>query len=559
MSSTQISVGIDDFEKIREDKYYYVDKTWFIKELLDKKAEVNLFTRPRRCGNTLNLSMLKCFFEIPVDGKSKKALFDGLKIMEAGEEYRKKQESYPVIFLTLKSAKQKNFELAHGCLKEAIGKEYLRHDYVLESLRTKEQQRKYIAIRDEKAAEKDYQTSLAFLSECLYQYHQKKVIILIDEYDVPLENAYFQGFYDDMMFFIRSVFESVLKSNPYLEFSVITGCLRISKESIFTGLNNLEMLSILNRGYAEYFGFTRTEIKEMLHAYGLEKLEGLVKEWYDGYLFGSTEVYNPWSIVCFVKEAFYENECAPKSYWATTSSNTVIRSMIDRASDAATRNDLEILMQGGEIEKPVHEDVTYDEIYNTTDNLWNFMFFTGYLKKSGERIEEDGERFISLKIPNKEVALIFRQKISGWFQEFVENRKMTTFYQAIVEKDTDVMQEELSDLLMKTISYEDYRENFYHGFLLGCLTGMKDYIVLSNREGGLGRSDIIIKHPSFKNGAYILELKYTKNPRELEEQAELALKQIKDKKYREELYNEGYDRITCYGISFCKKDCCVKR
>jgi len=373
-----------------------------------------------------------------------------------------------------------------------------------------------------------------------------------------LENAYFRGFYDEMVSFVRSLFESALKTNKYLEFAVMTGCLRISKESIFTGLNNLEIISILSVHYSEHFGFTEEEIDDMLKYYGLEEKKEVIKDWYDGYLFGNTEVYNPWSIVRYVKDSYYGSHGFPISYWGTTSSNSIVRTMVEKANDLQTKSDLEMLMQGEEIEKPVHEDVTYDEIYNSMDNLWNFMFFTGYLKKVSERFDDNGDHFITLKIPNKEVAYIFRHKIMGWFQEMIQSRNLQDLYLAILRSDEAEVEQELKQLLRDTISYEDYNENFYHGFLLGCLSGMSDYYVKSNRESGDGRSDIIIRHPDFNEKAVIIELKCTANPRKMEDKCKEALNQIEVKHYDDELIEEGYENIMKYGIAFCKKNCLVR-
>lgn len=554
MELKKLPVGIDDFKKTILQDYYFVDKTLLIKELIDLKGEVNLFTRPRRFGKTLNMSMLQYFFEISEENN--KEIFLDLKIARTGEQYMKYQGKYPVINLTLKGAKQANFEYAILSIKRAISSEFQRHRK--EVLEYEAEKDRILKILDAEGDTGVYLDSIQLLSKCLYEYYQTPVIILIDEYDVPLENAYFSGFYNEMVFFVRSLFESALKTNKYLEFAVMTGCLRISKESIFTGLNNLEIISILSVHYSEHFGFTEIEMDDMLKYYGLEEKKETIKDWYDGYLFGNTEVYNPWSIVRYVKDSYYGSHGFPISYWGTTSSNSIVRTMVEKANDLQTKSDLEMLMQGDEIEKPVHEDVTYDEIYNSINNLWNFMFFTGYLKKVSERFDDNGDHFITLKIPNKEVAYIFRHKIMGWFQEMIQSRNLQNLYLAIIKSDEAEVEQELKQLLRDTISYEDYNENFYHGFLLGCLSGMSDYYVKSNRESGDGRSDIIIRHPDFNEKAVILELKCTASPRKMEDKCQEALNQIEVKHYDDELIEEGYEDIIKYGIAFCKKNCLVR-
>ena len=386
MRNKPLPIGIDNFEMLITRGYYFVDKTLLIKDLLDNKASVNLFTRPRRFGKTLNMSMLQYFFEDErneFDGSKKenKYLFDGLNIMNEGEKYTSHMGKYPVINLSLKSAKQPTLDLAFQCLREEISREFERHEFILNDERFHSKREKFLEILNESRDMSFYITSLRFLSECLEKYYNKKVIILIDEYDVPLENSFFRGFYVEMVDFIRSLFESSLKTNPSLEFAVITGCLRISKESIFTGLNNLEIISILNKSYDEYFGFTPEEVKRICCDYNIEEKYELIKEWYNGYIFGDANVYNPWSVVRFVKDLGFNINEYPSSYWANTSSNSIVKSLVDRADDE-TKKEIEMLIEGKTIEKQVYEDITYDEIYKSMDNLYNFMFFTGYFKKS---------------------------------------------------------------------------------------------------------------------------------------------------------------------------------
>lgn len=558
-----LPIGVDDFEKLITKGHYYVDKTLMIKELLDRKGEVNLFTRPRRFGKSLNLSMLKYYFENTGDvqqNEENARLFSGLAIADAGEEYTKEMGQYPVIMLTLKSAKQNNFGLAYACLKETIANEYARHeDVVLGKLKRAEDVEKYQAICGRRGEDDDYCTSLAFLSNCLYQAYGKKCVILIDEYDVPLESSYFGGFYDRMVGFIRSLFESALKTNPYLEFAVITGCLRVSRESIFTGLNNLKMCSIMDESYGEHFGFTEQEVQTMLEFYERENNLQETRKWYDGYRFGETEVYNPWSILNYMDAICTNPKAFPKPYWANTSSNSIVKSLVDRLDDedGQMKEQLEHLMNGGTIEKPIHEDITYDSIYDSEDNLWNFLFFTGYMKKVSERQEAE-ERLVTMAVPNMEVSYIYKNTIHTWFDKKQKGFEMSPLYTAIEEGNTDMMEQEISNFLEKTISYFDYGESYYHGFLAGLLGRNGKYRVLSNREAGLGRADIILKTPRIRNGrAIVLELKAVKNFRDMEKGCEEALRQIEEKKYKEELMQEGYEDILAYGICFFRKECLV--
>ena len=559
-----LPIGIDDFEKLITRGYYYVDKTLLIKDLLSKKGGVNLFTRPRRFGKTLNLSMLKYFFEDtgePEENQRNAELFQDLAISQAGEEYTKKMGSYPVIMLTLKSAKQNHYEMAFYCLKEAIAAEFARHEKaVIGKLSHQEDMEKYQKIRARQAEDVEYFTSLAFLSQCLYEAYKKPCIILIDEYDVPLESAYFSGFYEEMVSFIRTLFESSLKTNPYVEFAVVTGCLRVSRESIFTGLNNLEVISILRKDYGEYFGFVQSEVDRILQDYDLEDKHEIVKQWYDGYLFGDREVYNPWSIINFVKVQSADPDAFPAPYWANTSSNSIVKNLVERLDDAGgqMQEQLECLMNKGMIEKPVHEDITYENIFESEDNLWNFLFFTGYLKKVSSRQEEE-EQIVSMSIPNMEVSYIYKHTISTWFEKKQKGFDLKPLYEAIEQRDTEGMEEEISGFLSKTISYYDYGESYYHGFLAGLFGGNGNYRVLSNRETGLGRADLVLKTPRIRKGrAIVFELKAVKSLQELENGCEAALRQIEEKKYQEELRQEGYENILAYGVCFYRKECLVR-
>ena len=555
MNFKPLPIGVDNFEELINKNYYYIDKTLLIKDLLDNKGKVNLFTRPRRFGKTLNISMLQYFFEDR--NKDNSYLFDGLKIMEQGPEYTQYLGMYPVINLSLKSAKQPNLNLAISCLKNEIVDEFRRHEYILESPKLKNEKEEYEKIVRKEGGNDLYVTSIKYLCKCLEKYYDKKVIILIDEYDVPLENSYFRGFYTEMIDFIRSLFESALKTNDSLEFAVITGCLRISKESIFTGLNNLNIISILNENYSEYFGFVEEEVKGLLKQYNLEELFDKIKEWYDGYIFGETDVYNPWSLIKYIFDLIPNKKAFPSSYWANTSSNSIVRSLIEKA-DLTTREEIEKLIAGETIEKPIHEDITYDEIYKTTDNLWNFMFFTGYLKKVDERMDSDDNILLTLKIPNKEVKYIFKNKILEWFNEKIKVKDLSVLYNAILEGDTETFELELVTILEETISFYDSYESFYHGFLVGTLMNIDRYIIKSNREMGNGRSDILIRYPNRRGKAVIIEIKVAKEISKLEEKCDEALEQIETKRYDAPLIQDGYKNVIKYGIAFYKKDCMIK-
>ena len=557
MTWKPLPIGVDDFGKLIEKGYYFIDKTPFIKELIDMKSEVNLFTRPRRFGKTLNMSMLRYFFEMGYEKNAE--LFRGLKIMDAGDKYLAHMGKYPVISISLKSMKQSSFELSFEMLKKVMSGEFLRHwKEVEESGKlTDAQKERYLRMRDVKGSDADYADALKFLSECLNACCGSSVIILVDEYDVPLENAYFAGFYEEMVSVIRSLFESALKTNENLEFAVVTGCLRISKESIFTGLNNLNINSITTELYGEYFGFTPCEVTEMLDFYGLEENCETVRQWYDGYQFGSTEVYNPWSVINYVNSCYKNKEALLKPYWSNTSSNSIVRTLVERA-DISVKQEIESLIEGKTITKPIHEDITYDDMDSTQDNLWNFLFFTGYLKKISER--QDGEDIlVEMAIPNSEVRYIYKNTVLRWFEERTKEKELSPLYESILNGDCDTMAQILSDNLMETISFYDYQESYYHGFLAGMLKNIGNYIVLSNRESGNGRPDILLKYPSVRGKAVIMEIKVSRTYQELESKCDEALRQIEDRKYEEALRQEGYTDILKYGIAFYRKECMVKQ
>lgn len=554
-------IGIEFYKKMIDKPYYYVDKTLMIKNLLDKGGEVNLFTRPRRFGKTLTLTMLKTFFECEVDrdgnAVDNSRYFREMKIWQEGEEYRKEQGQYPVIFLSLKSAKQPNYGMAYHVLRDAVISEFERHSYVLEGLKLSDSQKeKYKLLTSRKGEEGDYVTSLQFLSKCLAAWHGRNVIILLDEYDVPLENAHFQGFYPEMADFLRSFFESAMKTNDNLEFAVVTGCLRISRESIFTGLNNLKAVSVLTRDYAEYFGFIEEEVQEMLKAYGIEQKMEEARRWYDGYRFGDTEVYNPWSIVNYVETAVSDVNAFPRPYWSNTSSNSIIRELIE-AADPVVKQDVERLADGGTIEVEVHEDITYDDIYGSQDNLWNFLFFTGYLKKVSERLEGQNI-YLGMAIPNQEVLYVYRRTVMEWFEGQVKQKDFSRLYRALAEKDCPVIEQEINAQLIETISFYDYAESYYHGFLAGLLRENKECAVRSNRESGNGRPDLVVYTLSVRGMAIIIEIKAAKKFEEMEAGCDAALAQIEEQNYQEEWRRIGYRNIIKYGICFYRKECMVR-
>ena len=555
-----LPIGVDNFEKIISENYCYIDKTMLIKELLDLKGEVNLFTRPRRFGKTLNLSMLRHFFEDTGDeqkNRRNKALFQGMKILSAGDQYVSCMGRYPVINLTLKSAKQPVFESAYNKLKNEIAAEFQRHFYVLESDRIPSDSKLlFQRLAYGNAKYDDYSGALKFLSGCLFKATGKKTVILIDEYDVPLENAYFRGFYRKMADFIQSLFESALKTNDHLQFAVITGCLRISKESIFTGLNHLNMISILDKKYSEHFGFTETETLQIMDDYGVKKRFPTMKEWYDGYLFGDTRVYNPWSVMKFLYDLHSDIHAFPRPYWINTSSNDIIKDLIAHA-DRKTKGQLETLLNNDALEIQAHEEVTYEDMYRNHDNLWNFLFFTGYLTKERAYFKESSI-FLQVRIPNVEVKTIYQNTILNWMEESIHKENFYDLYQAMENGDAQKIKNILNNQLFHTISFYDSAENFYHGFLTGILSQSENYLVKSNRESGSGRSDIMVKSPSLRGRAFILELKASDTIDNLEADAQKALQQIYEKQYQKELQTEGYRQIDCYGISFYRKDCEVR-
>lgn len=559
MDYRPLPIGISDFAEMIEKEYYYVDKTPMIRDLLEHRAKVTLFTRPRRFGKTLNMSMLKYFFEDDRDFRGNKRdwsqIFAGLKIMEAGEKYLAHMGQYPVIYMTFKDTKKESFDEAYQQFQMLIAEEYQRHDFLLESITNEKDRKRYKAIVSGEAKQVEYQNAVRFLSQCLEAYYGKKPVVLIDEYDVPLENAWSRGFYDKMINFIRALFESGLKDNASLGFAVITGCLRISKESIFTGMNNLNIVSIRNAKFDEYFGFKPSEVQQMCHYYNMDETYRTVQEWYDGYTFGQTDIYNPWSVIQYMDDARANTNWLPMAYWANTSSNGIVRTLIDHSDDDG-KMQIEELMAGGSISVQIHEDITYGEIYDSSDNLWNFMFFTGYFRKMSEWMEGSAI-YAELAIPNKEVQYIFEEKVQNWFRERIKGRDMTPLYTAFVNKDCAALEDQINDIFEETISYMDQNEYYYHGMVAGLLTGIKGFGLRSNREGGRGRSDLFVKPIRRSREAFVIEFKVAKDIDDMDAKADEALRQIEEKKYDDELRNDGYKYVSCYGIAFCGKECVV--
>ncbi len=553
----KLPVGIDSFKKLREEDFYYIDKTNLIKDLLENWSEVNLFTRPRRFGKTLNMSMLKSFFSIGADP----SLFSGLNISREKELCDKYMGAFPVIFLTLKGVDGLSYTDALTRLKEVILGEVRSFYFLKDSVKLTELERQsFINLYTLDSDEDLIHKSLKLLSELLYKHYNKKVIILIDEYDVPLDKAFNHGYYDKMVALIRGLFGEALKTNNYLQFAVLTGCLRISKESIFTGLNNLEVNTIIDDKYDEQFGFTDSEVKKILEDYNLSLHYDEVKLWYDGYHFGNTDVYCPWDVINYVKKLCFDNNAKPEAYWINTSSNELVKRFVDKA-DKTTQNEIERLINGEQIEKDIRLDLTYNELDNTIDNLWSVLFATGYLTDNGRT--DDGK--FKLVIPNKEVREVFVLQIQEWFKEtFVfKNASLSTFFNDLKDGNDEGVEKYLNFVMNKMISILDtkakdsQKENFYHGLLLGLLRGNPEWMIMSNVESGDGFADIIIETEEIDDGI-VIEVKYSPSFDRLKEDAEKALKQIRDLRYTERLKGDGRENVISYGIAFSKKRCKVR-
>ena len=554
-----IPIGVENFKEIITSDYYYTDKTLLIRDLLDSGAKVSLFTRPRRFGKTLNMSMLRYFFEKTDEDNS--YLFDGLNISKAGEKYMSHCGQYPVISISLKGVNQSTFEESMEEYKNLIADEYEQHSDILESDKiTKRKKKLFESICDGDASRTTYNNSLKLLSDCLYAVHQKKVIILIDEYDVPLQSAWLRGFYNEMVDFIRSLFDVALKTNDSLEFGVLTGCLRISKESIFTGMNNLKIYPISDVAFSEYFGFTDEEVQQMLKAYGMERYHDTAKQWYDGYHFGKTEMYCPWDITNYCFDMLQNPDAQPKAYWINTSGNDIVRQFISSAT-ATMKHDIETLMAGQSVRKAVTQELTYRELNDSVENLWSMLYMTGYLTHSA--VLEDDE--LELVIPNLEIRKIFRKQIYAWFSAYAAQNKvnLTDFCMTFRNGDADSAQQMFSKYLNAVISIRDNnveiakKENFYHGILLGLFSHMDDWIVKSNFESGDGYSDILIMIPADEIGI-VIEVKYGENEK-TEQGCKEALKQIEKMNYQQYLLDEGMTTILKYGVACYKKKCRIMK
>ena len=564
----KLPIGIDGFEKLRTNDFYYVDKTLFIKELLQNWGEVNLFTRPRRFGKSLNMSMLKSFFEIGSDP----ALFEGLKIMQEKDLCERYMGNFPVISISLKSVGGLNFKAASAALKNIMGKEAMRFQFLLESERLSEAEKnsykRLIKVGTTSEAIYDITDatlidSMQTLSQLLEKHYGQKVILLIDEYDVPLDKAFQRGYYDEMVSLIRSLFDNALKTNASLYFAVLTGCLRISKESIFTGLNNLKVHTISDVRYDEYFGFTDADVDKMLAFYGLSSYTDVIRDWYDGYRFGKTDVYCPWDVINYCDELLAAPLAPPENYWANTSGNDLIRRMLKNANQT-TKNEVEELLNGGKVTKRIKQELTYREIDDSIENVWSVLYATGYL--TGMHVEQEDADIFRLWIPNGEIRKLFYELVEDWFREVTrsDTSRISRFCAAFPTGDTDTIQEMLSDYLWDSITVRDtavrrnMKENFYHGMLLGLLQSQDSWLVRSNAETDEGSSnccgDISIQTPD--RTGIVIELKYAEDGN-LEAACGEALKQIEEKKYAEGLKRRGAKKIIKYGIAFCEKECMV--
>ena len=560
----RLPVGIENFEEFSSENFYYVDKTLFVKDLLQNWGKVNLFTRPRRFGKSLNMSMLKCFFEIGSDPE----LFAGLKIMQEKELCEKYMGKFPVISISLKSVDGRNFESASVALRTVIGDEARRFGFLRTSAKLSENDKEaYEQLTGVGSAQSGVYTmtesiaaaSLKTLSQLLVQHYGQKVILLIDEYDVPLDKAFQGGYYDEMLSLIRSLLDNALKTNDSLYFAVLTGCLRISRESIFTGLNNPKVHTISDVRYDEYFGFTNADVDELLAFYGLSSYKDVIRDWYDGYHFGDTQVYCPWDVINYCDELLAAPATPPKNYWANTSGNDLIRRLLKKAS-LTTKNEVEELLNGGQIIKRIKQELTYREIDDSFENVWSVLYATGYL--TGKHVEQEDADIFRLWIPNGEIRKLFYELVEDWFREVTrsDTARISRFCAAFAAGDADVIQEMLGDYLWESISVRDtavrrnMKENFYHGMLLGLLQNQDSWLVKSNAETGEGYSDISIRMPD--RTGIVIELKYADDGN-LEAACGEALKQIEEKKYAEGLKRHGMKKIIKYGIAFYEKDCMV--
>lgn len=560
----KLPVGIENFKEFSLEDFYYVDKTLFIKELLQNWGKVNLFTRPRRFGKTLNMSMLKCFFEVGNDP----ALFDGLKVMQEKELCEKYMGKFPVISISLKSVDGRSFESASAALRTVIGNEAVRFHFLLESKKLsdseKDSYQRLIKVGAETRAiydmaEEVMTASLKTLSQLLARHYDRKVILLIDEYDVPLDKAFQAGYYDEMVNLIRNLFGNALKTNDSLYFAVLTGCLRISKESIFTGLNNLKVHTISDVRYDEFFGFTNADVDELLKFYGLSSYRDVIWDWYDGYRFGDAEVYSPWDVINYCDQLLADPSVPPQNYWANTSGNDLILRLLNKA-DQTTKDEVEELLNGGEITKRIKPELTYRDMDDSVENVWSVFYATGYL--TGKHVEQADADVFRLWIPNGEIRKLFSDLVQDWFREVtrLDSVRINRFCAAFPAGDVATIQEMLHDYLWDSISVRDTavrmnrKENFYHGMVLGLLRSQGSWLVKSNAETGEGYSDISIQTPD--RIGIVIELKYADDGN-LEAACTEALKQIEEKRYAEGLKRRAMNKILRYGMAFCEKECMV--
>lgn len=553
----KLPVGIEDFQEIRRLGFYYVDKTMLIEQLLANWGKVNLFTRPRRFGKSLNMSMLRYFFDIETD----KTLFDGLYISQNKQLCEEYMGKFPVIFLSLKGVDGLTFSEARFCLAELIESEARRFKFLMHSDKLdaddKAMYRDLLSLHGADVAAISLRFALKKLSELLYKHYGQKTLILIDEYDVPLDKAFQHGYYREMVALIRGLFGETLKTNEFIQFAVLTGCLRVSKESIFTGLNNFKVLSITDARFDEQFGFTDAEVQQLLHIYNLEEHLAETKEWYDGYRFGEVDVYCPWDVINHVDRLLGQPDAEPQAYWINTSGNELVKRFINKANKT-TRDEIERLVSGESIEKHVRLELTYDEIDNGIDNLWSVLFTTGYLTQAGMT----AQGAYKLVIPNREIKEVYKLQIQEWFKDAVlsNTEQLTACWSAFKAGDAEVIEKYLNNMLSNSISVFDLKaaekENVYHTFLVGLLAGNSGWLVKSNVEAGEGFADIIVETEDADTGM-ILELKYAREAAGLAKACEKALAQIKERRYAEYLKNEGRNQMLFYGIAFYKKRCRV--
>ena len=551
MKNINVPVGISNFEKIRQDGYYYVDKTGLIKDMLKNKIpEVTLITRPRRFGKTLAMSMLASFFDIRRDSKK---LFQGLNISKEQQLCNDWMNQYPTLFLSFKDVDGTIFENALGLLRFTIAELCKKHTYLIESdMVDQDDKETFRKLKSMGSNLPELQGSIIMLMNMMKAYYNKPVILLIDEYDVPIAKASSNGYYKEMLEVMKTMLSTALKDNEALKFAVVTGCLKIAKESVFTGTNNFVSDTISSERYNEYYGFTQKDVDQILQDSQIEEKASDIKEWYDGYRFGEFDVYCPWDVMNYLWDLTNNQNAKPVSYWKNTSDNAIIRSFIDY-SGAAIKKKLEILISGGSIRQQIEENLTYDYLHSSEENLWSILYLTGYLTNASE---QDTDGTIELKIPNKEIKEIFETTVKKWFEDNAKTIDRKELFDAVWTGNADILTKEIGTLLRMTISYHDYKEDFYHAFLAGIFAGA-GYVVESNKEHGEGRSDIVI-YDDHEGKVAIFEAKKSQNPEDMKLDCEKAIKQINEKMYANE-FEDAYDEILCYGISFFKKRCMVKK